>query len=101
VLNKTIGFIALVRFLRDCINAFNEVFGFDSETVVSSEDFLFFMQSTGIDPHFFYSVDAVSKSSGEIYKALSDNILIDYRLSDGKLNIDKIKKAMRPNSKTF
>ncbi len=73
VLNKTVGFIALVRYLRTIVNLIRDVLGLDGYSVIAYQQFKFILDSTGVTPDFFYSVDAVSKSSGEIFNELSKN----------------------------
>lgn len=94
VLNKTVGFIALVRFLRTCVNTIRDIKGYGSMDIISTSDYQFLIDSTGVSGKFFYSIDAVSKSSGEIFKELDKNILSQYRSSDGTLDKGKILATM-------
>jgi hypothetical protein len=94
VLNKTVGFIALVRFLRTCVNTLRDIKEYDSSTIISSADYSFLLKSTKIRGEFFYSIDAVSKSSGEVFKELDKTLLIEYRDSEGKYNKDEVLDAM-------
>ncbi len=70
VLNKTVGFIALIRYLRTCVNFIRERFGLDGFSIISVEQFYDLLESTDVQSEFFYSIDAVSKSSGQIFNEL-------------------------------
>ncbi|UKA09717.1 DGQHR domain-containing protein [Photobacterium damselae] len=94
VLNKTVGFIAMMRLLRNIVNTVRDVLGVGSDYIIRKEQFLFILDSANISGELFYSVDAVSKSSGQIYKILDSNILASYRSADGDLMVDKIKSEL-------
>ncbi|OCH02112.1 DGQHR domain-containing protein [Aliivibrio fischeri] len=83
VLNKTVGFIALVRLLRNIINLVIEILDKDYNYVISSEQYFKILKSTEVSGEFFYSVDAVSKSSGQIYKNLNSNLFKRLRNDHG------------------
>ncbi|WP_226421864.1 DGQHR domain-containing protein [Vibrio sp. E14] len=97
VLNKTVGYIALVRFLRVVVNLIRGLLEEDYEYVISKEQYSFILRSTKIEPKFFYSVDAVSKSSGQIFNQLNDNVLFDYNLND-KEQLMEIKTKLQDKS---
>ncbi|ELJ8461732.1 DGQHR domain-containing protein [Vibrio cholerae] len=94
VLNKTVGFIAMVRMLRNVINIVRDVLIDESNYIVTIEQFSFLLGSTNVPGEFFYSVDAVSKSAGQIYKKLNSNILAEYRYSDGTLKVEEVKSEL-------
>ncbi|MBY5993683.1 DGQHR domain-containing protein [Ferrimonas balearica] len=94
VLNKTVGFIALVRYLRNCVNIIREAKNLDDEQVIPVSSFEILAQSSNIPGDYFYSVDAVSKSSGQIYKHLDYNTLKDYRDEHGKIDINKVREIL-------
>ncbi|WP_250131864.1 DGQHR domain-containing protein [Vibrio crassostreae] len=83
VLNKTVGFIALVRLLRNIINLVTEILDKDYNYVISSQQYFKILKSTEVSGEFFYSVDAVSKSSGQIYKNLNSNLFKRLRNDHG------------------
>lgn len=83
VLNKTVGFIALIRFLRTVTNALRDILKKGSFTVFTEQQYLRVLESTEVDSDFFYSVDAVSKSSGQVYKELEKNIFKRFRNETG------------------
>lgn len=83
VLNKTVGFIALVRLLRNIINLAIEILDEDYNYVLSSGQYLEILKSTEVAGDFFYSVDAVSKSSGQIYKNLNSNLFKSFEDKQG------------------
>lgn len=93
VLNKTVGFIALVRYLRSVINIIRESLELNGYSVISPKQFLFVLKSTGVSSNFFYSVDAVSKSSGEIFNELNEHTLMHYK-HDGEYDYSAIKKEL-------
>ncbi len=97
VLNKTVGFIALIRFLRTCVNTLKKIKKVYANDIISAKDYLFLLKSTGVLADFFYTVDAVSKSSGEIFNALNNNFLHEYRNSTGELDISAISRNMQLN----
>ncbi|WP_335920280.1 DGQHR domain-containing protein [Shewanella algae] len=70
-LNKTVGLIALIRLLRDICNGYVENGCYQYGDVISESDFSNVLKNIKVDDSFFESVDAVSKSSGYIYKRLS------------------------------
>lgn len=93
VLNKTVGFIALIRYLRTAINSIRDILDLDGFSVISREQFLFILKSTGVAGEFFYSVDAVSKSSGEIFNMLNGNTF--YKFKAGlELDITTIREKL-------
>lgn len=74
VLNKTVGLIALIRLLRDIYNYYVEKNIYEYGDVISENDFAKVLFKIKVQSDFFESVDAVSKSSGYIYKHLSAGI---------------------------
>ncbi|MEZ9723172.1 DGQHR domain-containing protein [Vibrio splendidus] len=94
VLNKTVGFIALIRLLRNIVNILRLVLGVGSKYIITKKQFLFVLRSANVSGDFFYSVDAVSKSSGQIYKKLDSCMLSGYKNKDGELEIDQIKSEL-------
>lgn len=93
VLNKTVGFIALVRFLRTVINEIRTILNIDGFSIITVEQFLFVLHSTEVESDFFYSIDAVSKSSGEIFKELDNNIFNKYK-TDKIVDVDRVKSLL-------
>lgn len=71
VLNKTVGFIALVRLLRDVYNTYVLNGTYDYGEVVSKADFAKILARVEVRDNFFENIDAVSKSSGYVYKHLN------------------------------
>ena len=82
VLNKTVGFIALIRYLRTAINLIRDILNLDGFSIISVEQFMFLLESTEVPAQFFYSVDAVSKSSGEVFNMLDRNTLLNFKIGD-------------------
>lgn len=74
VLNKTVGLIALIRLLRDIYNYYVEENIYEYGDVISENDFAKVLVKIKVQSDFFESVDAVSKSSGYIYKHLAAGI---------------------------
>jgi DGQHR domain-containing protein len=93
VLNKTVGFIALIRYLRTAVNIVRELLGLDGYSVIASEQFVFLLKSTEVSSQFFYSVDAVSKSSGEIFNQLNDHTFRRFK-HEGEYDYASIKKKL-------
>ncbi|GHB67811.1 hypothetical protein GCM10008107_16590 [Psychrosphaera saromensis] len=71
VLNKTVGLIALIRLFRDIYNYYVERGSYEYGEVVSKSDFSNFLDEITVEDNFFENIDAISKSSGYIYKHLS------------------------------
>jgi DGQHR domain-containing protein len=94
VLNKTVGFIALVRYLRSCINYLREIASLGSYDIIPVSNYKFLLNSTNVTSEFFYTVDAVSKSSGEIFKALENSTFNKLKNSDGSLDMASIKNEL-------
>mgnify|MGYP003635498306 CR=1 FL=1 len=93
VLNKTVGFIALIRYLRTAINLIREHLNLDGFSIISVEQFIFILESTEVPSEFFYTVDAVSKSSGEIFNMLDKNTFLNFRVGE-ELNDVEIKNNL-------
>lgn len=94
VLNKTIGFIAFTRFMRVSVNVIREFTGYDSYREISVNQYKFILSSTKIPADYFYSVDAVSKSSGQIYNKLNDRFLSEYRDRSNKILRNKLTEIL-------
>lgn len=94
VLNKTVGFIALIRYLRTNINLIRDILGLDGFSVITMQQFKFVLNSTGVTPDFFYSVDAVSKSSGEIFNELSKSTFKQFAVAE-KVDMSEIEIQLR------
>lgn len=74
VLNKTVGLIALMRLLRDITNILimsNEIKYGD---VISKRVYMRIIKMIDVEDSYFSEVDAVSKTSGLIYKKLREKI---------------------------
>ena len=91
--NKTVGFIALIRYLRTAINLIREHLNLDGFSIISVEQFIFILESTEVPSEFFYTVDAVSKSSGEIFNMLDKNTFLNFRVGE-ELNDVEIKNNL-------
>ncbi|WP_435653027.1 DGQHR domain-containing protein [Pseudomonas putida] len=70
VLNKTIGFIALIRTLRDVYNSLIDNRGKKYGTIFPEDDYLTILKSIKIRDDFFFTFEPSSKTSGIIYKSL-------------------------------
>ena len=75
ILNKTVGFIALMRLLRDIYNSY--VYGkvISYGEILSEESFSLELDKVNLDDDYFETLDAVSKSSGYLYKVMREFIL--------------------------
>ncbi|MBY5980538.1 DGQHR domain-containing protein [Ferrimonas balearica] len=69
-LNKTVGLIATMRFLRDVINIMVEHNKSSYGEIISQKDFSKVIDKIDIEDSEFDSLDATSKTSGYIYKLL-------------------------------
>jgi DGQHR domain-containing protein len=94
VLNKTVGFIALVRYLRTAINTVRYLLGLDGFSIISVDQFLFVLSSTEVPSQFFYSVDAVSKSSGQVFNNLNNNTFSKFKNAES-INMVVIKNKLQ------
>ncbi|OHC30134.1 MAG: hypothetical protein A3J71_01720 [Pseudomonadales bacterium RIFCSPHIGHO2_02_FULL_60_43] len=71
-LNKTVGLIALMRFLRDLYNSIVEEGRVDYGGVVSEAEYLKCLASSNVRDAYFSELEAVSKSSGAIYREIKN-----------------------------
>lgn len=74
VLNKTVGLIALTRLFRDIYNKYVERNIIEYGDVITQAMFVDSLQKIDLSEDFFDNIDAVSKSSGYIYKEMKKNI---------------------------
>lgn len=74
VLNKTIGFIALMRFFRDIYNKSVASGEFSYGDTLSKESYFSVLKSIAVDDDYFSGFEAVSKTAGIVYKALKADI---------------------------
>lgn len=74
VLNKTVGLIALFRLLRDIFNNLIDVGEASFGDVIAQGVYLKTLSTIELDDYFFENIDAVSKSSGFIYKEMSSHL---------------------------
>ncbi|TMP83310.1 hypothetical protein CWB73_02230 [Pseudoalteromonas phenolica] len=93
VLNKTVGFIALMRFLRLATNTIRELGNLDQLTVITKEQYKFILETTLVPGSYFYTIDAVSKSSGEVFNKLKNNLLKTFE-KNGEINYVAAKAAL-------
>ncbi|MEQ4668604.1 DGQHR domain-containing protein [Providencia rettgeri] len=70
VLNKTVGFIALIRLLRDIYNLCVDENKISYGDVLDKSLFHSKLKNIKLDDSYFETIDAVSKSSGYIYKTM-------------------------------
>jgi DGQHR domain-containing protein len=70
VLNKTVGFIALIRTLRDVYNMFVGDGVIDYGGIIDKKQYTSVLSCVDIDESFFSGIDAVSKNSVFIYKKI-------------------------------
>ena len=76
-LNKTIGFIALMRILKVIMQFFFEQEGIDEERVFGVEEFLEILDGGVLTVEDFEGLDATSKTTKVLYDMLHDNLLLD------------------------
>ncbi|MEZ9217241.1 DGQHR domain-containing protein [Vibrio cyclitrophicus] len=76
-LNKTIGFIALVRILRDILRFYFELDGVDEERVFDISEFEEILDGGVLTDEDFEALDATSKTTKVIYDMVHDNLLLD------------------------
>ncbi|WP_122555860.1 DGQHR domain-containing protein [Pseudomonas viridiflava] len=69
-LNKTVGLIALMRALRDAYNKAVKAGVAEYGDVIDESEYIKILSRSGIKDSFFSELDAVSKTSGLIYKAI-------------------------------
>jgi DGQHR domain-containing protein len=74
VLNKTVGLIATMRLLRDIINYLVKNNQCDYGDIIEESTFRKVLAKIEIEDDFFITIDAVSKSSGLIYKKMAQYI---------------------------
>lgn len=74
VLNKTIGLIALTRLFRDIYNKYVERALVEYGDVITQSMFSEYLDAVILNDDFFDNIDAVSKSSGYIYKQMRNYI---------------------------
>ncbi|MFW0851970.1 DGQHR domain-containing protein [Morganella morganii] len=70
VLNKTVGFIALIRVLRDIYNKFVDDRIINYGDIIDEKQYANVLSEVDIHEEFFSEVDAVSKNSVYIYKKI-------------------------------
>ncbi|HEN3647641.1 TPA: hypothetical protein U5E43_003787, partial [Yersinia enterocolitica] len=70
VLNKTVGFISLIRLLRDIYNAYVDEGIISYGDVIDKNLFYSKLKKIDLTDSYFETVDAVSKSSGYLYKIM-------------------------------
>ncbi len=70
VLNKTVGLIALTRLFRDIYNKQVELKELNYGGVVSKDVFARYLKKIDMQDGYFDKIDAISKSSGYIYKEM-------------------------------
>lgn len=70
VLNKTVGFISLIRLLRDIYNAYVDEGTISYGDVIDKNLFYSKLKKIDLTDSYFETVDAVSKSSGYLYKIM-------------------------------
>jgi DGQHR domain-containing protein len=76
-LNKTIGFIALVRILKVILQLFFSQDGVDETCIYEKDEFLAILDGGVLDEDDFNNLEATSKSTGVIYKMIYENLLLD------------------------
>ncbi|EPU6500690.1 DGQHR domain-containing protein [Escherichia albertii] len=74
VLNKTVGFIALIRVLRDIYNKFVDDGIINYGGVIDKKQYSEILNYVDIDENFFSDIDAVSKNSLFLYKKIMSYI---------------------------
>lgn len=74
VLNKTVGFIALIRLLRDVYNIYVDEGIVKYGDVIDKDLFYSKLKDIYLVDSYFETVDAVSKSSGYVYKVMKSFI---------------------------
>lgn len=72
-LNKTVGLIASMRFLKDVMNFLVDNKGYSYGEVIPSSEFSSIIQRVNLDEDYFESMDSISKTAGVIYKAIKDS----------------------------
>lgn len=75
VLNKTVGLIATMRLLRDIFNFMVDNSNVEYGEVISENEYSEILKAGNIQNEFFAEFEAVSKSSGHIYKKLKAILL--------------------------
>lgn len=75
-LNKTIGFIALVRTLKTILKFFNQRDGVDKNRVIITDEYFEILDGGVLSDDQFENLDATSKTTGVLVKMLKDNLLI-------------------------
>lgn len=76
-LNKTIGFIALVRILKLIMQHFFSQNGIDDSEIYDEEDFLEILDGGVLNEDDFENLDATSKSTRVIFDMVFENLLLD------------------------
>lgn len=79
-LNKTIGFVALMRIFKDISSHIAKRNSLSLDFVISKEDYFLILDGGGLDEKTFMELDAVSKSVKILYDAIKSNLALD--LSD-------------------
>lgn len=74
VLNKTVGFIALIRVLRDIYNKFVDDGVVNYGGIIDKKQYTKVLSDVDIPEEFFSGIDAVSKNSVFIYKKIMSYI---------------------------
>ncbi|MDC8906630.1 DGQHR domain-containing protein [Citrobacter freundii] len=74
VLNKTVGFISLIRLLRDVYNIYVDEGIIKYGDIIDKDLFYSKLKEIDLDDSYFETVDAVSKSSGYVYKIMKNFI---------------------------
>jgi len=74
VLNKTVGLIATMRFLRDVYNQYIAENNSKLGVVITSDEYFTILSSIHLEESFFAEVEAISKTSGLIYKTMKEKI---------------------------
>jgi len=74
VLNKTVGFIALIRVLRDIYNKFIDDGVINYGDTIDKKQYAQALSGVNISEEFFSGIDAVSKNSVYIYKEIMRHI---------------------------
>lgn len=76
-LNKTIGFIALIRILRDILQEVAKYDGIDEERILTQEQFYEILDGGVLEESEFENLDPVSKSTKALYELIFGNLAFD------------------------
>ncbi|KAF7781832.1 hypothetical protein PRUB_b1172 [Pseudoalteromonas rubra] len=76
-LNKTIGFIALMRILRNILQEISKIEGVDEDRIITSDEYYEMLDGGALDENEFETIDPTSKTVKVIYDMVYENLALE------------------------